>query len=157
MSVMAQLQPLVRRDVELEGLPNERFKQVYRFWLDAKGDRELPAQSALSPQSLPSGALSRLSIVGVEGTPARFRIRLLGSLVARAWGEDLTGRFVEEMRDGDEMAQRMEHCVKSRKSYYSQGPLKYAIYDFRSFEVLVMPFSGPDNSVTRLLVYNEFV
>lgn len=154
---MPQLPIHCTHDVGLEALPNERFKDAYGFWLNARGDFELPPQSAIKPENLPAGKLPRFTIVSVEGMPRRFRYRLLGSMVTRAWGEDLTGRFVDEMPNGYEMAERMEQCAQSRKPYYSQGPLKYAIYDFRSFEVLVMPFAGPDNEVSRLLIYNEFV
>jgi len=76
--------------------------------------------------------------------------------VTRAWGENLEGRTVTDVNHGEEMAERMGMCVKSRRPYYSQGPLKYAVYDFRSFRVLVMPFAGPHNEVSRLLIYNEF-
>ena len=154
---MAQLKAVVHQDIEAEALPNERFREAYRFWLDLKGDRELPHDSQISLTNLPAGKASRYAIIGVEGMPRRYHYRLLGSMVTRAWGEDFSGRYADEMPNGHEMIERMELCVKSRKPYYSQGPLKYAVFDFRSFEVLVMPFADQDNAVSKLLVYNEFV
>ncbi|MFZ1989535.1 MAG: PAS domain-containing protein [Alphaproteobacteria bacterium] len=151
---MAQLAALAEHDVKLEALHGDKLKEAYSFWLEAKGDAELPPQSVIAPEKLPRAMLANFSIVTIESDV--FRYRLIGTLVTRAWGEDLTGRTVTEVNHGEEMAERMAACVKSRRPYYSQGPLKYAVYDFRSFRVLVMPFAGVHNEVSRLLIYNEF-
>jgi len=151
---MGQLAAHAEHDVKLEALPGEKLKEAYSFWLQAKGDAELPPQSEIAPEKLPRSMLANFSIVTIEN--AVFRYRLIGSLVTRAWGEDITGRAVTEVNHGEEMAERMAMCVTSRRPYYSQGPLKFAVYDFRSFRVLVMPFAGAHNEVSRLLVYNEF-
>ena len=152
---MAQLAPLVEQDVTLETLPDEKLKEAYRYWLAAKGARELPPHTAIVPENLPRAMLANLSIINVE-EKGQFRYRLIGTLVIRAWGEDLTGRLATDVKDGEEMAKRMANCVKARKPYYAQGPLKFAVYDFRSYRVLVMPFADAQNAVSRLLVYNEF-
>ena len=153
---MAQLTALAEHDVKSDALPGERLREVFSFWLTSKGDADLPPESAIVPERLPRPMLSNCSIVSVGDDGRSFRYRLIGTLVSRAWGEDLTGRSVTDVNHGEEMAERMATCVKSRRPYYSQGPLKFAIHTFRSYRVLVMPFAGPKNGVSSLLVYNEF-
>ena len=147
---------LVEHNVTHSALPGEKFRQAFQFWLDAKGSQALPPQSAIVPTQLPRGTVANFSVVSVEDGPKRFRYRLLGTAIIQAWGEDLTGRFCEDVSGGAEMAARVQLCVDTRRPYYSQGPLKYAVNYFKFFAVLVMPFAGPNGEVSRLLIYNEF-
>ena len=151
---MAQLAALIEHDIELETLPGEKLRQAYGFWLKAKGNAELPPQSEMTPEKLPQAMLPHLAIVSVE--KGEFRHLMIGSLVTRAWGEDLTGHTIDEISYGEEVAERMAVCVKTRRPYYSQGPLKFAVYNFRSYRVLVMPVAGSQNEVSQLLIYSEF-
>jgi len=153
---MPQKSALIEPFVTLDNLPGAGFQAALKYWLLAKGDLELPPQSAIDPTRFPRGAVANFSVISVEEGPKRFRYRVMGSAIVQAWGEDPSGRFAEDLPNGREMADRMMTCVRRRQPYYSQGPLKFAVNSFMSFAVLVMPFAGRDASVSRLLVYNEF-
>jgi hypothetical protein len=146
----------IELNVTHAALPNEKFREAFQFWLDAKGQEPLPPQSAIIPTKLPRGRVANFAVISVENGAKRFRYRLIGTAIVKAWGEDLTGRYCEDVPNGAEMAERMAACGAARKPYYSQGPLKYAVNAFHDFAVLVMPFAGPSGEVSRLLVYNEF-
>jgi hypothetical protein len=153
---MAQLAALVTHDVGLDSLPGEKFRQILQYWLDARGDLDLPPVAAIDPVRFPRGTLGGFSLISIEEGPPRFRYRLVGTAIILAWGEDFTGRFVEEARHGREIVARLNVCAKTGRPYYSQGPFKYGVNDFKSYGVLVMPFGGPDGVVSRFLAYHEF-
>ena len=143
-------------DVTLESLPNERFREVFRYWQSVKADKELPPQSAINPTKLPPSLLPRITITAVEDGPKRFRIKLVGDAIVQALGENATGRFTEDVPGAEGLIARHIKCVESRRPYYSEGPVTWSRHDFRSYAALVMPFAAPDGDVRRILTYTEY-
>jgi hypothetical protein len=65
------------------------------YWLSKRGNRRMPSRADIDPAEL-VGLLPNLMLVDVVEEGARFRFRLVGTRVARASGEDRTGRFLDE-------------------------------------------------------------
>lgn len=65
------------------------------YWLAKRGRRRMPSRADVDPAELVA-LLPNLMLVDVVNDGARFRFRLVGTRVARASGEDRTGRFFDE-------------------------------------------------------------
>ncbi|HWA45301.1 MAG TPA: PAS domain-containing protein [Hypericibacter adhaerens] len=65
------------------------------YWQAKRGARPMPSRADIDPAELVP-LLSNLMLVDVVEGGARFRFRLVGTRVARASGEDRTGRFFDE-------------------------------------------------------------
>ena len=72
---------------------------VRSLWSELRGDRPLPLRSDFDLQTM-ARWVANLSIatVTLEG---RYRFRLFGSELARVYGQDLTGRFLDELAPRD--------------------------------------------------------
>ncbi len=68
---------------------------VQDLWLDSRGDRLLPLRSDFDLARMSRWA-SHLSIATVLPKD-RFQYRLFGTDLARVYGQDLTGRFLDEL------------------------------------------------------------
>ena len=72
------------------------LRQLFAYWLSKKGSARAPARSAIHPEEIVS-LLPNLALVDVIGDPPRFRVRLFGTKLAEAYGEDITGKFTDEI------------------------------------------------------------
>jgi hypothetical protein len=69
---------------------------LVNIWREKAGTNGIPRRQDISHRSL-SSLLARIAIYQrVEGSERRYRVRLIGTLLAQALGGDLTGRFLDE-------------------------------------------------------------
>ena len=143
-------------NVTLADLPEGGFRAALRFWLDAKGDRQLPPASAIDPLKLPRDILSSLIVTSVEPGPKRLRVRLVGTAVVNAAGHDFTGQYSEDFDRAENSVARLYAAIEKKKPYYYGGPLVWASNDFQTYRSLIMPFGNEAGEVTRLVGYIQF-
>jgi hypothetical protein len=72
------------------------LKDLRAYWLAKKGARIAPPRSAIDPAEIVK-LLPHVALVDVVGDPPRFRFRLFGTALVAAYGEDLTGKFGDEL------------------------------------------------------------
>jgi hypothetical protein len=65
------------------------------YWLSKRGQAFAPPLSAIDPAEVKAW-LSYFALVDVVGDAPRFRARLFGDGLVRAYGEDITGRWMDE-------------------------------------------------------------
>jgi len=83
--------------VEAVSAPSHaRLKDLHAYWLGKKGDRPAPPRAAIRPEEIPR-LLPYIALLDVIGEPTRFRFRLFGTALVQAYGDDLTGRFADEV------------------------------------------------------------
>jgi len=78
--------------------PSLKFLRAY--WQAKKGDRIAPPRSAIHPEELAVALLPNLALLDVVGDPPRFRVRLFGTGLVAAYGEDITARYLDEIEFG---------------------------------------------------------
>ena len=74
----------------------QSLRDLYTYWLGKRGSRIGPPRSAIQLEDVPN-VLPNISLVDVVGDPPRFFFRLCGSGVAEAYGENFTGKYLEEI------------------------------------------------------------
>ena len=72
------------------------LRDLYTYWLGKRGSRVGPPRSAVQLEEVPH-VLPDISLVDVVGDPPRFFFCLCGTGVAEAYGENLTGKYLEEI------------------------------------------------------------
>jgi len=138
---------------------NQRW--LLKFWKRHAGDGITPPWSAIEAENLTrlSENLSFLDLTG-EGEVKRFQIRKHGAGVAKVYGGDCSGRFL------DEVIPRERHKTGLMPYYraYSTGLPIYTICDVRdkdgriiNFERLILPFSSGGHAVDRIVSCFEFI
>ena len=114
----------------------------------------LPGRRHLKTLDVPQ-ALPNLVLTDVERDPYRFRVRLMGTAVVAAFGEDYTGRYLDEALPGLEKSFGIRHRVEVAESglpnyRYGRSNLSFRL-DFASIERVYLPFAGDGERVDMIL------
>ena len=75
---------------------HQSLKDLHAYWLSKKGSRIAPPRSAIQPEEI-TAILPTVALIDVLGDPPRFRLRLFGTGLVAAYGQDLTGKFVDKV------------------------------------------------------------
>lgn len=67
--------------------------RLYGYWLGRKGRAPAPRRHDVRLEEIPSVALG-LNVIEVEGTPFRFRHRIVGPELVHRLGRDVTDKYV---------------------------------------------------------------
>jgi hypothetical protein len=85
----------------LECLDDPLQRQMYDYWQKKRAGRRMPARRDIDPVDIPRLLPNILISEVVPGpTGVRYRYRLAGTAIARAFARDPTGRFADELTSG---------------------------------------------------------
>jgi hypothetical protein len=121
----------------------------------------LPGRQHFDPAAIP-GLLANLWILDVERAPGlRFRYRLVGTSVARAFGQDLTGRHLDQAHPGFErsiiygyLKEVAERCLPS---WRAGRPKFFALQDFLRVERVYLPAARDGANVDMIFALTVFL
>ncbi len=95
-----------------------RLRQLLDYWQGLPRHSRLPSRTAIDPVEIPS-LLANIMLVDVEGSPRRFRCRLVGSAIVDFVGHNCKGCLVEDMglNDGEDRDARLRdfHAVVEKR------------------------------------------
>jgi len=77
----------------------EEMRELVGNWLSIHPGDRLPGRGAFDPGAVPR-LLRHLVLTDVERNPYRFKVRVLGTAVADAFGRDFTGKYMDEVFTG---------------------------------------------------------
>jgi hypothetical protein len=132
---------------------NGHLKKLLAYWHEKKGDRLAPTRAEIDPAEI-RPLLPHVGIVDVERSPLRFRYRLAGSDIVRGYGEELTGRYLDQI---DLNGHQQEITEEYRRTAESAEPV-CATWEYKRkngrhvrYERLVLPLSSDGEHVDMLL------
>jgi len=132
----------------------DRLKELHAYWLAKKGDRAAPARAAIRPEEIPR-LLPYLALLDVLGEPPRFRIRLFGTGLVRTYGEDLTGRFADEIdldTVGPDIVAQLTALVRECRPVVARVRFtKAADGRHLQYERIALPLSDDGGTVNMIL------
>lgn len=73
--------------------------EALRYWQRKRGHRPMPSRRDIDPTEIPR-LLAHLQLIEVIDRGARFKYRLVGTAIVDSFGQDYTGRFVDEQFPG---------------------------------------------------------
>ncbi|SRR5579875_904596 len=129
------------------------LQRFYADWDARRRGRPFPARRDFDPCDF-GYALGYLSLMDVLTDPLRFRFRLHGTGIAERTGAELTGKFVDEMKD---LGHREMAASHFREVVQMRGPVvkirRAYITDVRVWncEVLVAPLSSNGSDIDMLI------
>lgn len=137
------------QNLDIENL-SDTTRLAYEYWIEARGKREIPLIDTLDPLKIPRRILANFTVVEVLMPGPRFLVRLTGSAVRDAAGQDYTGRMVHQMPGAEEVVERFTWCVTHGRPYSKRAALTWSSNDFRNYEALVLPFVDSKGRVAKL-------
>ena len=75
---------------------HESLKNVHAYWLAKRGSRMAPPRSTIWLEDV-ARLTPNIALIDVVGDPPRFRFHLCGTRLAEAYGENVTGKYLDEM------------------------------------------------------------
>jgi hypothetical protein len=139
----------------LDCLDDPLQRQMYQYWQGKRAGRRMPRRPDIDPVDIPH-LLPNILISEVVRGPSgvRYRYRLAGTAVARAFGRDPTGRFADELTNGAyrEFILGLHHTVcEERRALFCES--RYLAQ--RELHVLakrlLLPVSEDDEHVNQII------
>ncbi len=139
--------------------PNSPARVGHAYWLGLTEGGVIPSRRDIDPTKLPPATLPHVVLIDATDEPQRrFRYRLVGTAVARIFGADYTGKFLDEMGLGD-VFDRVQAfyalvCDDHRPALLSGS---YAVRSGLEFQVarLAMPLSDEQGNIDTLFCVVE--
>lgn len=131
---------------------------AHAYWDAKRAGRSMPSRADIQPQEIPR-LLPGVILVDVEPSDLRLRVRLAGTMVVEAYGEDYTGRYLDEIYFGgerDKVLSDYRMVVELRQPYCSDHRFHNVNDTTYDIERLILPLSNDDKAVNMLLAVLSF-
>jgi hypothetical protein len=130
---------------------------MLEYWRGKAADGGLPRPSDIDPTEIPR-LIASMVICDLEGTPFRVRYRLAGTRQVHVLGNELTGRYVDEMnwQEGPFVHRIFDRARETKAPVYG-----FYYWGFRentpgASEFGLFPLSEDGSTVTRVIGIDEF-
>ncbi len=131
-----------------------QLRELIGYWLAIHPRHALPPRAAFDPAAVPK-VLRNVVLTDVERDPYRFRVRLMGSAVAAAFGRDFTGQYIEDalpsVRSTAIYNDRVQVAESGLPNYYYGGSTMPFRLDFAPIERVYLPFASDGELVDMIL------
>ena len=129
------------------------LRAALEYWERKRLGRAVPRRSDIDPAEL-KPVLPHLQITEVVGGGSRFRYRLVGSAIVRAFGAEFTGKYVDELvsgeRDSFVHACYRAVCAARRPAFVRSKYIGIKEIDLTANRVL-LPLSEDGAKVSQIL------
>lgn len=137
-------------------LSSDAMREMHAFWLSHRNGDNIPHADVIDPLALPRGALPWIVLTDVEHHPLRFKFRLVGTQIVESEGQNFAGYYADEMPGMETQIRRFSWCVENRRPYFATSRLTFSPMDYKSYDVLGLPFADAGGRVTRILFVMSF-
>jgi hypothetical protein len=137
-----------------------KIRQLYEYWQSIHPAEGLPGRQHFDPEAVPR-LLSGLRLVEVQREPFRLRYRLVGSKIDRVIGHNFTGRWFDEVHQGDpnlpSLVDDYRIAVFERRPTWRRGPPRLG-YDKRcaTIEGIRLPLASDGRTVDMVTAMTVF-
>lgn len=141
--------------------PHPKIRQFIEYWRAIAPAGALPGRRHFDPSAIPH-LLPNLWLMDVERAPElRFRYRLIGTSVARAFGQDFTGRDMGEAHPGFAASPihgyLSEVAEKRLPSWRIGRPNFFALQDYLQVERVYLPAARDGQTVDMIFALTIFL
>lgn len=137
---------------------SDALRQLHKYWVSKLDGRPMPRRADIEPTEIPR-LLQHVVLVDVVPEPLRFHFRLIGTHITQAVDRDCTGRFFQEVYDGQifhKMVRLYSAAVLAKKPVRHMNTAIHAGKDYRHYESLHMPLSEDGETVNMIFGGLEF-
>lgn len=145
------MQPLYNYDARPERIGAPHLRELLAFWEARRTERSLPLHADLDPIEMRE-FLPILSVLDVEESPRRYRVRLAGTGINRAFGQDHKGRYFDQMRHLVGATCLFDHVVSTASPGFERVELDVLKPPLKGFEVLAAPLSAEPGGPVRFIL-----
>ena len=138
---------------------SEMITLVRNHWQGLQNGRRFPARAEIDPTAIYT-ALPYVSVLQYQHEPYRIQFRLVGNEVARLYGRNVHGRFLDEMewepQDITDTAHIFDRLYHEAAPLYGLSYTNFQAKADRVFEWAVFPLSEDGERVTHALSIDDY-
>ena len=132
----------------LDRIQSNILRQLFRYWDEKCGRRTAPSRGDIDPAQMVE-FLSNVFLIDVEEEPRRYRVRLMGTVLVQWYGQDVTGRYVDEITD--QVLGALDELVMIWEPWLVSGQYKNINGRMMLYELLALPLSSDEATVNMIL------
>ena len=146
---------------EISAPTHKSLKDAYAYWLSKRGSRIGPPRSAIRLEDL-ARLLPNIALADVVGDPPRFRFLVFGRNLTVAYGENITGAFLDEIDLGSTpltsgAVNFWTRIVRERRPQVARiRYIKQQDGRYLDYERIGLPLSEDGKAVTMILLAYAF-
>ncbi len=139
---------------------NPRFLDLKAYWDRKRGARAMPMRADIDPLELRKH-MGSLVLVDVLPGMTDFRMRLIGTRIAEAYGRESTGKLLSSLKSADpdwwRFCDDLYRAIATRATIArARGTLRMVGRDFRTFDAVLFPIDAGDGTVGMILAEQLF-
>lgn len=127
--------------------------EAYDWWSAKRVDGSPPGRADIDPIEVPR-LLRWFLLSDIEtGPPFRIRYRLVGTSIVEMWGNDFTGRYVDEIMSGDYrdfITGLFQDAVSTGRAVYSESRFRWDVGRQSWTRRVTMPLFEADGGIKVL-------
>jgi hypothetical protein len=124
------------------------LRRLFQYWDEKRGDRRAPSRGDIDPAEMIE-ALPNVFLIDVLAEPRRYRVRLMGTVLGDWYGQDLTGRYVDEITD--QVVGALHELVTTWRPWRLLGECGRRSAGTKPYELLALPLSTDGTTVNMVL------
>jgi hypothetical protein len=137
---------------------HELTRQFYDYWRSAAPPEGLPGRQHLAPEQMKAW-LPRLWLLDIHRGPLRFRCRLAGTELVRSLGEEVTGRWLDEVHPLSvtlpSSRGRFHMVAEMGRPTWRRGPPRWVRRpEFAITESLLLPLAADGGTVDKIIAFS---
>lgn len=142
-------------------LTHPDHRQMFDYWRGKFVGAVPPSRVAIDPIEIPPAILPWLILYTVHwvSDQPRFQFRLVGTGIVQRYNRDSTGKYFEEVYDGDKLPGQVAAfaaVARQCRPAYAQLRLPVPGRDFIPYERLLLPLAGAEGKVEAILAVMAF-
>ena len=132
----------------LDRVESNTLRQLFLYWDEKRGQRRAPPRDEIDPAGM-FGFLPNVFLIDVEAEPRRYRVRLMGTVLVNWYGQDVTGRYIDEITD--QVLGALGELVTSWRPWRVTGEYEGPTGRVMLYELLALPLSSDGAAVNMIL------
>ncbi len=132
----------------LDRIESNTLRQLFLYWDERRGPRRAPPRDDIDPAGM-FGFLPNVFLIDVEAEPRRYRARLMGTVLVQWYGQDITGRYVDEITD--QALGALDELVTNWRPWRVTGKYERQTDRVMLYELLALPLSMDGAAVNMIL------
>jgi hypothetical protein len=138
---------------------SEMIALVQRHWEGLRNGRRFPKRAEIDPTEIYS-ALPYVSVLQYQHEPYRIQFRLIGNEVARLYGGNVHGKFIDEMKwdpqDISDTTHIYDRLYREAEPLFGLSYTNFQAKADRVFEWAVFPLSDDGERVTHAISIDDY-
>ena len=140
-------------------IEDSRLQQLYDYWRALVRGKRLPARADVDPTAIAPSVLPFVVLADVVDGGRRIHFRLVGTNMVAEWGQDFTGRHIDEIMHGsyrEFLEGLFADVVANRCAVLSESAFRWDVGGAIRTRRLFMPLAADGHTVDTVLIGQIF-